>query len=144
MEIYKIVFEILDAYVAASTTKQSPLIKSVQSQTSEDLIPREKAKEYADVMIRSILLSDDEPFHIALYNWLIDRKLFDRLLEIKHSYLDSFLQRAADSVVSGKWPTDVSSPNDTRVLDLLWRHHEMNHNYLAAAQILSKLAESTT
>ena len=140
-------FEILDGLVATASTKQSPLIKQQAPPpvpaTDENLSP-EKAKEHADVMIRAILSSNDEPFHIALYNWLMDRKLFDRLLEIKHPFLDSFLQRAADSVVSGQWPSDVPNPNDTRVLDLLWRHHEMNHNYLAAAQILSKLSESTT
>ncbi|CAG7786478.1 unnamed protein product [Allacma fusca] len=143
LEIYKIVLDILDGFISTAATRQSPLLKQAQPPSDDQLSP-EKAKEYADVMIRAVLSSEDEPFHIALYNWLMDRKLFDRLLEIKHPYLDSFLQRAADSVVSGQWPSDVPNPNDTRVLDLLWRHHEMNHNYLAAAQILSKLSESTT
>jgi len=138
-EIYRIVFDILDNYVILAATSQSPALRG-----TEDRISPALAQNRADEMVHAVLTSDDEMFHISLYNWLLEKKQFDRLLEIKHPYLDSFLQRAADAVVSGKWPGGVSSANDTRVLDLLWRHHEMNQNHAAAAQILSKLAESTT
>lgn len=138
-EIYRIVFDLLDNYVQLASTNQSPLLRSV-----EDRISPQTAQLCAEETIHAILSSDDEVFHISLYNWLLEKKQFDRLLEIKHPYLDSFLQRAADAVVSGKWTAGGISANDTRVLDLLWRHHEMNQNHSAAAQILSKLAESTT
>lgn len=139
---YKIIFGILDTFLTQSTLKQSPLA----ARKLDDRISPDKARQLVDETIRAILSTDDEVFHITLYNWLMDRKMFDRLLEIRHEYLDNFLKRAADSVVSGKWPTaeEASGKGDTRVLDLLWRHHEMNSNHQAAAQILSKLADMTT
>ncbi|ODN01638.1 hypothetical protein Ocin01_05049, partial [Orchesella cincta] len=138
-ETYKVVFDMLDHYVTLATNAQSPVPRS-----KDDRIQPSVAQKLADETIHAILSSDDEAFHITLYNWLLERKLFDRLLEIKHGFLDSFLQRAADAVTTGKWPGGGTPANDTRVLDLLWRHHEMNSNHTAAAQILSKLAESTT
>lgn len=139
-DIYKVVFDMLDQYVSVATNTQSPIARSI-----DDTVQPNQAQKLADETIHAILSSDDEAFHITLYNWLLERKLFDRLLEIKHGYLDAFLQRAAEAVTTGKWPTGGNAPaNDTRVLDLLWRHHEMNNNHSAAAQILSKLAESTT
>jgi nuclear pore complex protein Nup155 len=138
-EIYRIVFDILDNYVVLAATNQSPVLRGIEERISPQL-----AQKRAEETIHAILTSDDEMFHISLYNWLLEKKQFDRLLEIKHPFLDSFLQRAADAVVSGKWPGSGVSANDTRVLDLLWRHHEMNQNHAAAAQILAKLAESTT
>lgn len=139
-EIYKVVFDLLDHYVSIATNTQSALPRT----TKDDSLQPSQAQKLADETIHAILSSDDEAFHITLYNWLLERKLFDRLLEIKHGYLDSFLQRAADAVTTGKWPGGNAPANDTRVLDLLWRHHEMNNNHSAAAQILSRLAESTT
>ena len=115
IECYKIIFEILDSYLFQSTAKQSPLT----TRKSDDSISPERARQLVDETVRAILSSDDEAFHITLYNWLMDRRLFDRLLEIKHDYLDSFLKRAADSVVSGKWAAEDSGKNDTRILDLL-------------------------
>jgi len=138
-EIYRIVFDVLDSYVHLASTNQSPVMRGV-----EERISPQAAETRAEETIHAVLTSDDEMFHIALYNWLLEKKQFDRLLEIKHPFLDSFLQRAADALVSGKWPGAGVSANDTRVLDLLWRHHEMNQNHAAAAQILSKLAESTS
>ncbi|CAL8074629.1 unnamed protein product [Orchesella dallaii] len=137
-ETYKVVFDMLDKYVTLATNAQSPVPRK------DDRIQPSVAQKLADETVHAILSSDDEAFHITLYNWLLERKLFDRLLEIKHGFLDSFLQRAADAVTTGKWPGGGTPANDTRVLDLLWRHHEMNSNHTAAAQILSKLAESTT
>jgi nuclear pore complex protein Nup155 len=139
-DIYRIVFDLLDNYVHLASFSQSPLGRK----TDNERCSPQTAQLCAEETIHAILTSDDEMFHVNLYNWLLEKKQFDRLLEIKHPYLDSFLQRAADAVVSGKWPGGGINSNDTRVLDLLWRHHEMNQNHGAAAQILSKLAESTT
>lgn len=134
-EIYKIVFEILDMYFNCSN-QQAPVFTGRLAD-----IPSEKARFYADETYHGILGSEDEIFHIMLYNWLLERNLFERLLQIKHQFLNSFLQRAAETAISGKWPRNA---NDTQILDLLWRHHEMNGDHMAAAQILNRLADSTT
>ncbi len=123
----------------ASSGQQSPLT----GRKSDENLPSEKSRLYADETLRAILTSEDETFHIMLYNWLLERKLYERLLDIQHQFLDSFLQRAAESVASGKWPRSGMNGSDSRVLDLLWRYHELNNNHLAAAQILSKLADSS-
>ena len=143
-DVYKVVIEILDGYVTLASSKQSPL-SSKAVPGGENRPTPDAAQNLANETINAIINSDDEMFHMVLYDWLLERKLFDKLLEIKHSFLDGYLQRAAESVVSGKWSGSVAIPaSDTRMLDLLWRHHELNQNHGAAAHILSKLADSTT
>jgi len=135
-EIYKIVFEILDLYFNSSSRQMA-----MTGRSSDENLPSERARFYADDTFHGILASEDEVFHVMLYNWLLERALFERLLEIRHPFLDGFLQRAAETAISGKWPRS-GGIGDKRVLDLLWRHHEMNGDHVAAAQILNRLADS--
>lgn len=93
-------------------------------------LPPGEACEYAEMVLQEGLRSQDQLFHAALYQWLVDNKHFERLLEIKSPFLEDFLTRG------------TKQHSDTLVMyDLLWKHHEKSRSYAAAAKILSKLAD---
>ncbi|XP_019645345.1 PREDICTED: nuclear pore complex protein Nup155-like isoform X1 [Branchiostoma belcheri] len=89
-----------------------------------------EAQQYVDQMMRLALKSEDELFHVALYDWLVSTGLQDKLLEISSPYIEPYLTRAAQY-----------QGDNIATYDLLWKYHEKSRNYSAAAQILSKLAE---
>ena len=37
--------------------------------------------------------SDDELFHVEMYQWLLSEKQYDRLLSVRSPYLEDFLTR---------------------------------------------------
>ena len=83
-----------------------------------------------DEVFAMCLQSEDQLFHIHIYEWLISHNLTEKLLEIQSPYLEPYLKRNAQ--ISADPPT---------MLDLLWRYYEKSKNYTAAAQILAKLAD---
>ncbi|XP_040579145.2 nuclear pore complex protein Nup155 isoform X2 [Lepeophtheirus salmonis] len=93
-------------------------------------IPPEEASVYAEKVLQTCLKSDDQFFHAALYQWLVDEKHYERLLEIQSPYLEDFLKRGTSH-----------HPGTLLMFDLLWKHYEKTQSYAAAAKILSKLAE---
>ncbi|XP_028318058.1 nuclear pore complex protein Nup155-like [Gouania willdenowi] len=74
--------------------------------------------------------SQDELFHVALYNWLIQADLTDKLLELNSPYLEEHLKH-------------MIKQNHSQVhnMDLLRRYYEKNHNFVKAAHVLARLAE---
>lgn len=88
-------------------------------------------------VFNAALRSDDELFHVELYRWLLNEKLYERLLNIKgSSFLEDFLTRGCTST------DNFQDSSRTLVMyDLLWKYYEKNRNYSAAAKILAKLAE---
>ncbi len=76
------------------------------------------------------LASDDELFHVALYQWLAEQGQYDRLLSVRTPFLEDFLTRGTKK-----------QPEAILMFDLLWKHYEKNKSYAAAAKILSKLAD---
>uniref|UniRef100_A0A667FWK5 Nucleoporin 155 n=1 Tax=Lynx canadensis TaxID=61383 RepID=A0A667FWK5_LYNCA len=81
------------------------------------------------------MLSNEEAGHhfeqiIALYNWLIQADLADKLLQIASPFLEPHLVRMAKV-----------DQNKVRYMDLLWRYYEKNRSFSNAARVLSKLAD---
>uniref|UniRef100_A0A4W3GRG1 Nuclear pore complex protein Nup155-like n=1 Tax=Callorhinchus milii TaxID=7868 RepID=A0A4W3GRG1_CALMI len=74
--------------------------------------------------------STDELFNIALFNWLLQTDLPDKLLEVNSPYLEPYLLRMAKQ-----------EQNTVRYMDLLWRYYEKNRNFSNAARILARLAD---
>lgn len=93
--------------------------------TLDRLLNTEEFKEVFDTCVKST----DGLFHTKLYEWLCEKNLCTRLLEVQSPYVESFLKKKADS--------DSSS---TTYLDLMWRFYERRGNFYKAAQILDKLA----
>ena len=77
-----------------------------------------------------MLTSADQLLHVALYQWLIEKKYIDKLLNIKSQFIEEFLKRGT-----------VQHPETLAMFDLLWKYYEKNSEYVPAAKILSKLAD---
>lgn len=94
------------------------------------LLNAEEARESYDMVLSLSLSSDDEMCHIAIFNWLMDQNQEEMLLELKSPYLEAYLKKAASQYI-----------DSVAAMDMLWKYSEKNGNYIAAAKILSKLAD---
>lgn len=80
-------------------------------------------------VFESCVKSGDERFHTKLYEWLCEKNLSTKLLEVQSPFVEPFLKKKAES-----------DNYSTTYLDLMWRFYERRGNYFSAAQILEKLA----
>merc|ERR1719454_751078 len=77
-----------------------------------------------------MISSSDQLLHVILYQWLIEHKYIDKLLNIKSAHIEEFLKRGT-----------VQHPETLAMFDLLWKYYEKNSQYVPAAKILAKLAD---
>lgn len=94
-----------------------------------DTLDRLMNSEDFNEVFRACIKSSDELFHTKLYEWLCEKNLSSKLLEVQSPFVESFLKKKAES--------DCYSTNH---LDLMWRFYERRGNFFGAAQILDKLA----
>ncbi len=80
--------------------------------------------------MRCGLASEDQLYHVALYQWLVEQGQFERLLSVRSPFLEDFLVRGTKK-----------HPESIVMFDLLWKFYEKTKSYPAAAKILSKLAD---
>jgi len=125
-ECYKLLLEIYERLVQQSKSMLNPKVQD----SSKTFMSLEEVKKQSNDMLKLAIRSNDELFHIALYNWLYEHQQSDKLLEIKSPYLESYLKRKTSAF-----------SDSIALMDLLWMYYERNGHFRAAAQILSKLAE---
>lgn len=125
-ECYKLLLEIYERLVQHSKSLLNPKVQD----SSQTFVSLEEAKKQSNNMLNLAIRSNDELFHIALYNWLYEHQQSDKLLEIKSPYLENYLKRKTSAF-----------SDSIALMDLLWMYYERNGHFRAAAQILSKLAE---
>ncbi|XP_060597073.1 nuclear pore complex protein Nup155-like [Ruditapes philippinarum] len=132
-ECYKCITETLGYLMTASVPQGASVIpKSPGPPPAVDSsrMSIEDAEQYKAEVFRLALRSDDELFHVSLYDWLFSMNMTEKLLEIQSPFLEQYLKRRS-SYQSG----------DVAALDLLWKYYEKIENYPAAARILTRLAE---
>lgn len=88
------------------------------------------AEKHKEDVFRMSLKSDDEMFHVALYDWFFNASLTEKLLEVQTPFIEPYLKRKATC------PSEAIG-----ALDMLWKYYEKCKNFSAAARILSRLAE---
>ncbi|XP_039282164.1 nuclear pore complex protein Nup155 [Nilaparvata lugens] len=133
MEIYKEVTSILDRlHHQSQAGPHSPSVPPTPGSPPpvSDFLPDCEAHQSAALLQNAALCSQDELLHVAIYDWMVQQRLFGDLIESGRPSLESYLKRCA---------TDRS--DDTDVCNLLWKFHERNGNHAAAAQILYSLAK---
>lgn len=134
MSCYKNILEMLRRLLDTSTSH--PMNPSVPKSpgppppADPNQLPPSEASEYAETVLKSGLQSDDQLFHVAIYQWLVEQAQFDRLLGIRSSFLEDFLTRGTKK-----------QPETIVMFDLLWKYYEKTRSYACAAKILSKLAD---
>lgn len=72
--------------------------------------------------------STDEVFQINLFDWYLSQGWHDRLLDIRSTFVVSYLER--------------KSQEDVDHADLLWKYYAQYHNFTEAAQVQLQLAKS--
>lgn len=98
-----------------------------------DTLDRLLNNEDFNEVFASCIKSVDELFHTKLYEWLCEKNLSNKLLEVQSPYVETFLKKKAE--------TDSSSTN---YLDLMWKFYERRGNFFNAAHILDKLASKSS
>ncbi|XP_063723498.1 nuclear pore complex protein Nup155-like [Symsagittifera roscoffensis] len=90
-----------------------------------------EARSFFDGVISECLAKDDELLHYAVFHWLLNRGLYDTILENANVSLEYVLTSQCRT----------SSDRELIVLlELLWKFYEKNGQYEQAAQILCSLA----
>uniref|UniRef100_A0A667FWG8 Nucleoporin 155 n=1 Tax=Lynx canadensis TaxID=61383 RepID=A0A667FWG8_LYNCA len=128
---YKCITDTLQELVNQS--KAAPQSPSVPKKPGPPVLssdPNMLSNEEAGHHVRNIAYFYSEITFIALYNWLIQADLADKLLQIASPFLEPHLVRMAKV-----------DQNKVRYMDLLWRYYEKNRSFSNAARVLSKLAD---
>ncbi|XP_051876297.1 nuclear pore complex protein Nup155 [Pristis pectinata] len=132
---YKCISDTLQELVNQSkAAPQSPSVPKLPGppvlSSDPNMLSNEEATQHFEQMLKLAQCSTDELFNIALFNWLIQVDLTDKLLEVNSPYLEPYLVRMAKH-----------DQNRVRYMDLLWRYYEKNRNFSNAARILARLAD---
>ncbi|XP_038589686.1 nuclear pore complex protein Nup155 [Micropterus salmoides] len=135
LSCYKCITDTMQELVNQS--KAAPQSPSVPKQpgppvmTSDpNMLSNEEATAHFEQILGLAQRSQDELFHIALYNWLIQADLTDKLLQVNSPYLEEHLMHMIKQ--------DQSKVYN---MDLLWRYYEKNRNFGKAANVLARLAD---
>uniref|UniRef100_A0A8C6YMQ4 Nucleoporin 155 n=1 Tax=Nothoprocta perdicaria TaxID=30464 RepID=A0A8C6YMQ4_NOTPE len=132
---YKCITDTLQELVNQSkAAPQSPSVPKKPGppvlSSDPNMLSNEEAGHHFEQMLKLAQRSTDELFSTALYNWLIQVDLADKLLQVTSPFLEPYLVRMTKS-----------DQNKVRYMDLLWRYFEKNRNFSNAARVLAKLAD---
>ncbi|KAM9329214.1 nuclear pore complex protein Nup155 [Gastrophryne carolinensis] len=135
LNCYKCITDTLQELVNQSkAAPQSPSVpkKPGPPMLSSDpnMLSNEEAGLHFEQMLKLAQRSTDELFNIALFNWLLQADLTDKLLELNSPFLEPHLVRM------GKL-----DQNKVRYMDLQWRYYEKHRNFSSAAKVVAKLSD---
>ncbi|XP_060081127.1 nuclear pore complex protein Nup155-like [Ylistrum balloti] len=131
MECYNCITGTLGFLSTTSTSfPQAPKVPGPPPTPDPSRLSPQEADQFKSDIFRLALKSDDELFHVALYDWLYSMNQTEKLLEIQSPFLEPYLKRK-----TGYQSEAVGA------LDMLWKYYEKSRNFPAAAKILSRLAE---
>lgn len=129
---------VLEALTHLLTVKQTrahstdvPNRPGPPSKSDKNALTSEEAERLLEKTLVKALRCRDELFVSSVFDWLIEKNLTERLLEVRSDFLETYLKRLAS----------IQHPDNISSLDLLWKYYEKTQNYSAAARILAKLAE---
>ncbi|KAL9939165.1 hypothetical protein V8E36_001978 [Tilletia maclaganii] len=89
---------------------------------------RRRANDLHDEAYDLALAQNDRLFHWRLYDWLLERGLTERLLDVRSPFIEDYLKQ---------------EPNTVEKLQLLWQLYKRDEQYSSAAQVLCVLAKAT-
>ncbi|XP_071991346.1 nuclear pore complex protein Nup155-like [Engystomops pustulosus] len=135
LNCYKCITDTLQELVNQSkAAPQSPSVPKKPGppvlSSDPNMLSNEEAGLHFEQMLKLAQRSSDELFNIALFNWLIQADLTDKLLELNSPFLEPHLVRMSKI-----------DQNKVRSMDLLWRYYEKNRNFSSAARVVAELAD---
>lgn len=128
MDVYREILNMLDSLYLES--RQFDQVMTNRTNLSDE--NESTALSTIQQVVKAILEYPDELMHVALYEWMVVKEMANELIKITHPSLETYLKR-----------TSSHNPENTIVLDLLWKYYESNNNHAAAAKILNCLASKT-
>jgi nuclear pore complex protein Nup155 len=134
-DCYKCVTETLDYLLSVGQQQQTPNLPRSPGpppvhDTAGCCLSAAEAEQYAEEVYRVSLESKDEMFHVALYDWLRNKNMSEKLLSVQSPFIELYLKQGV-----------LTQPDDIGLLDLMWKYHDKQQNFSAASRILAKLAE---
>ncbi|KAG9488421.1 hypothetical protein GDO78_007954 [Eleutherodactylus coqui] len=135
LNCYKCITDTLQELVNQSkAAPQSPSVPKKPGppvlSSDPNMLSNEEAGLHFEQMLKLAQRSSDELFNIALFNWLIQADLTDKLLELNSPFLEPHLVRMSKI-----------DQNKVRSMDLLWRYYEKSRNFSSAARVVAELAD---
>jgi len=132
-QAYKSVLDALNELFEKSSDQPNPLPTEPGPPVQPDPndLTASQAKQRFEQTLRTALQSDDELFHVTLYDWMMSKDLSERLLEISSPFLESFITTTANE----------KHPNDMPELNLLWKYYQKRKQFISASKVLIGLAE---
>jgi len=121
---------LLQAGAAPPASPQVPTSPGPPPPPATATVSPDQAALWAEQVFQLMISSSDQLLHVILYQWLIEHKYIDKLLNIKSAHIEEFLKRGT-----------VQHPETLAMFDLLWKYYEKNSQYVPAGRILSKLAD---
>ncbi|ELW53479.1 Nuclear pore complex protein Nup155 [Tupaia chinensis] len=144
---YKCITDTLQELVNQSkAAPQSPSVPKKPGppvlSSDPNMLSNEEAGHHFEQMLKLAQRSKDELFSIALYNWLIQADLADKLLQVKTNFLFQYQYLIASPFLEPHLVRMAKvDQNKVRYMDLLWRYYEKSRSFSNAARVLSKLAD---
>ncbi|CAG5114252.1 Oidioi.mRNA.OKI2018_I69.chr2.g8314.t1.cds [Oikopleura dioica] len=129
-----VIKELVEAAKHTTSTPALPISPGKKPQSRKENKNENSAEEAAraaDEMLIQIINSEDELFHIAVFDWMMQSELADRLLSVKSGFLESYLLQ-----------TVKASPDNILAADMLWKYYEQIQQHGAAARTLMDLAQN--
>lgn len=82
-------------------------------------------------VLNNVLQYTDELLHVAVYDWMLSKQMKGELISIKKPTLETYLVNSIKL-----------KPDNSDVMELLWKYYESNNNHASAAKILNTLAST--
>ncbi|KAF5276078.1 hypothetical protein FQA39_LY00874 [Lamprigera yunnana] len=128
MIVYKEVLGVLD-HLSADISNIDTNINTASSEVQNHLLVQQDKIEIMRQFILDCLQFPDELLHIAIYEWMMSKKMDGELIRISQASLEKYLIKASQN-----------TPDNIAALDLLWKYYESNSDHSSAANILHKIA----
>lgn len=111
-------------------------MSNVADTSSPQPLNPDEAERLAEETLNLALQSNDELCHVAMFDWLSDRRLDDKLIDVRSPFLENYLKRQAQQAAASGAESAVVKH------DLLWKFYERSGNLMSAARVLSRLADA--
>ncbi|KAB0800462.1 hypothetical protein PPYR_06202 [Photinus pyralis] len=128
MNIYKEIMAVFD-HLCAGPASLLPASISTASKEVQSYLLQQDHIDILQQLVQDCLQRPDELLHVAVYEWMMAKKMDSNLIRITQPSLEKYLIKEAER-----------NDNNLPALELLWKYYEGNDNHADAANILYKLA----
>ncbi|KAF5299489.1 hypothetical protein FQR65_LT01071 [Abscondita terminalis] len=130
MKVYKEILGVLDHLSSNVSTSLNSTINAASTEVQAYLLLQQDKIETMRQFILDCLQYPDDLLHVAIYEWMMSKKMDGELIRLTQPSLEKYLVK-----------TSQQSQDNVAALELLWKYYESNNNHASAANILLKLSD---